>query len=73
MIPSKSKDVYKEKFETVPWDAWDLWTNNVFNKESRVIVSNPLAMWGEGYSLIDKTDKQWNDNHRKKIEEANSL
>lgn len=61
MIPNKFKNWYVDKFENNPWDSADLWFNHIFchDRKCRLITKKMYSKQLDGFSLIDKTQKEY--------------
>lgn len=61
MFPSKIKAWLKNEFRTKPWDAADIFLNDIFRQSpyKMGIVKDRLTTQADGYSLIDKQDKKF--------------
>ena len=59
MFPKYAKSYLKEKLRTHPWDAADMYFNNIFygSGYNMGIVHNRMTTQADGYSLIDKQFK----------------
>ena len=58
LVPYKQKDYYLNKFNSLKWDALDLWyNNNIFNDNKSGIVKNPISIQCSGESYLDKIHK----------------
>ena len=57
MFPKSIADSLKDKLRTHPWDAADMYFNNIFAGPQMGIVKNRLTTQADGISLIDNTFK----------------
>jgi hypothetical protein len=57
MFPKSIADSLKDKLRTHPWDAADMYFNNIFAGPQMGIVKNRLTTQADGLSLIDNTFK----------------
>ena len=62
LIPNRSLKIWKEKLETLNWEAWDLWIMNIGRMKSG-IADKVYTKHLPGFSLVDQIDKNKdNDN-----------
>ena len=61
LIPNRNKDWWIERFNDTPWEGYDLWLTDVFNKspKARYTTNKVYVKQADGFSLIDKTIKTW--------------
>ena len=62
LIPNKSLNIWKEKLETLNWEAWDLWIMNI-GQMKVAIADKVYTKHLPGFSLVDQVEKnKFNDN-----------
>jgi hypothetical protein len=61
LIPNKTKDWWIERFNDTPWEGYDLWLTDIFNKSPKVryTTNKVYVKQADGFSLIDRTIKTW--------------
>ena len=61
LIPNRNKDWWIERFNDTPWEGYDLWLTDVFNKspKARYTTNKVYVKQADGFSLIDRTIKTW--------------
>jgi hypothetical protein len=57
MFPKHIREYLLNKLKTHPWDAADLYFNDIFSNKKMGIVRPRLTTQVDGYSLIDKSIK----------------
>ena len=61
LIPNKTKQWWIDRFNDTPWEGYDIWLTDVFEKDvkNRYVTNKVYCKQGDGFSLIDKTIKTW--------------
>ena len=61
LIPNRNKDWWIERFNDTPWEGYDLWLTDIFNKSPKVryTTNKVYVKQADGFSLIDRTIKTW--------------
>ena len=61
LIPNKTKQWWIDRFNDTPWEGYDIWLTDVFEKDikNRYTTNKVYCKQGDGFSLIDKTIKTW--------------
>jgi predicted O-methyltransferase YrrM len=61
LIPNRTKQWWNDRFSDTPWEGFDIWLTDVFNKDpkKRYTTNKEYCRQAEGFSLIDKTIKTW--------------
>ena len=62
LIPNRTKSWWIDRFNDTPWEGYDLWLTDVFNKEPklRYTTNKVYVKQADGFSLIDREVKKWN-------------
>ena len=62
LIPNRTKSWWIDRFNDTPWEGYDLWLTDVFDKEPklRYTTNKTYVKQADGFSLIDREVKKWN-------------
>ena len=62
LIPNRTKSWWIDRFNDTPWEGYDLWLTDAFNKEPklRYTTNKMYVKQADGFSLIDREVKKWN-------------